>query len=683
MFLCAASATLRLCVEFVLPLLLFPALLAAQSDWRLAPESERLGFTSEMRREGCLSASCALVTPPPATGKVRGSLMRRLDAAPLRGKAVRLRAAVRLENPGPADRAQLWLRVERAQGAAGFYDDMADRPITGTAWQTYEISGDVAADAQAVEIGILVSGKGRVWVDQAALETLGPVDTAARKFFQKLYQQVDAAYAAGHPQAIASLATADAQVAIGADRVPLTAILAQVAGELRQGAKYESHSAVTAVRAGPAQAVVSVDNQTTITSPAVGQTVASASRDTWVKTDAGWKLKQSVLISTHLATPATGPETARRVAAELKQRAAPLPKDMAALGQAIGDARMVALGAASYGTREFAELNRQAIEYLVARKNFTVVAIGANWAEARAIDRYIKTGAGDATAALESLNAWPWETAETLELVEWMRAYNAAPGPHAVLSCAGFDIQPSPAAARLVTDYLKQYAPEAAGQADLAYQELRDAGRAASAAAAVAHAMDAKHRELSAASGEQTWAEARQAAAVAYQMRRMQLPGKGLDYRAEAMAGNLEWLAGAHPNEKIVVWTHNANVSAAPGAMGAWLRHRYGRQLYTVGYAFRGGELRAVENNTVVARRVAPSPEGSGDAVLSAAGLPAFFLDMRRVPAEAALGAWLSQPHLYHLMGAVWDEALTPQAPAKLYDGLIFVEESHPTTELP
>jgi erythromycin esterase len=683
LFLCAASAALRLCVKFgLLLLLLFPALLLAQSGWRLAPESERLGFTSEMRREGCRSATCAVVTPP-AAAKERGILMRRLDAAPFRGRAVRLRAAVRLENPGPGDRAQLWLRVERVQGAAGFYDDMADRPITGTAWQTYEISGDVAADAQAVEIGILVNGKARVWVDQAALETLGPADAAAHEIFQKLYQQVDAAYAAGNPQAIASLATADAQVAIGADRVPLTAVLAQVAGELRKGAQYQSHSAVTAVRAGPAEAVVSVNNQTAITSPAASQAVASAGRDTWVKTDAGWRLKQSVLISTHLETPATGPEPARRVAAELKQRASPLPEGMAALGQAIGDARIVAMGAASYGTREFAEINRQAIQHLITQKNFTVVAIGANWAEAHAVDRYIKTGTGDATAALESLNAWPWETVETLELVKWMRAYNAAPGPHPILSCAGFDIQPSPAAPRLVVDYLKRYAPEEAGPAELGYGELRETGRAAAAAANVAHMLDTKHRELSAASGEEPWREARQAAAVAYQMRQMQLPGKGLDYRAESMAGNLEWLAGAHPNEKIVVWTHNANVSAAPGTMGNWLRQRYGRQLYTVGYAFRGGELRAVEKNNVAVRRAPPSPEGTGDAVLSEAGTPAFFLDMRRVPAQTALAAWLNQPHLFHLAGVIWNEALTTQAPGKLYDGLIFVEESHPTTELP
>ncbi len=681
MLLWAVSAALRLCVEFRL-LILLPALLCAQSDWRLTPESQWAGFSSEIRREGCLSASCALITPP-ASAKGRGTLMRRLDAAPFHGQAVRLRAAVRLENPGPTDRAQLWLRVERPHGEAGFYDDMGDRPITGAAWQTYEIVGDVAADAQAVEIGILVSGKARAWVDQVAFEIAGPADAAAHDTFQKLYAQVDAAYAAGDPQAIAGLATADAQVAIGADRLPLATVLGQVAGELRAGAKYESRSTVTAVRAGAAEALVSVNNQTTITSPTAGQTVASASRDTWVQTGAGWKLKASVLITTHLETPATGPETARRVVAELKQRAAALPERMAALGQAAGDARIVALGAASYGTHEFADLNRQAIQYLVTQKNFTVVALGANWAETHAIDRYIKTGVGDPTTAIESLNAWPWETAEVLQLVEWMRAFNAAPGPHPVLSCAGFDIQPSPAAARMVTDYLEKYAPEAAGPAELAYQELRDAGRAAASAAAVAHGLDARHRALTAASGEDAWAEARQAAAVAYQSRQMQLAGKGLDFRAESMAGNLEWLAGAHPGEKIVVWTHNANISAAPGAMGAWLRQRYGRQLYTVGYAFRGGELRAVENNDVVVRRAAPSPEGTGDAVLAAAALPAFFLDLRSVPPAGALAAWLNQPHLFRLTGAVWNEALTPQAPARLYDGLIFVEESHPTTDLP
>lgn len=636
-----------------------------------------------MRHEGCLSAACAALAPPAAAVKERGSLMRRMDAAPYRGHTVRLRAAVRLEHPGASDRAQLWLRVERTGGEPGFYDDMGDRPITSASWQTYEISGDVAADAQAVEIGVLVSGRARVWVDRAAFEILGTADAAGQEAFQKLYARVDAAYAAGNLHAVAALATPDAQVTIGTERMPLASVLAQMEADLRRGTRYASHSTVTAVRASGSEASVSVNNQTTVTSPDAARTATSASRDTWVKIDGTWKLRRSVLIVTNLGVPLTGREAVRRVVEEIKQRAAALPEGLPALSQAIGDARIVALGEASYGTREFAEINRGIIQYLVEHKQFSVVAIGADWAEAHALDRYIKTGEGDATAALEKLNAWPWETVEMLQLVRWMRAYNTAPGRHPVLSLAGFDMQSSPQAAAMVVDYLKQYAPETAGQAELAYQEIRDAGRAASAATAVAHMLDAHHRELSAASGEDAWREARQAAAVAYQMREMQLSSKGQAFRAESMAGNVEWLATAHPGEKIVALTHNANVSTAPGAMGNWLRARYGRQLYTVGYAFRGGELRAVEHDSVLARRVEASPEGTGDAVLSAAGMPAFFLDLRRVPAQSVLGAWLSEPHLFRLTGVMWSEALTAQIPAKLYDGLIFVEESHPTSEVP
>jgi erythromycin esterase-like protein len=79
---------------------------------------------------------------------------------------------------------------------------------------------------------------------------------------------------------------------------------------------------------------------------------------------------------------------------------------------------------------------------------------------------------------------------------------------------------------------------------------------------------------------------------------------------------------------------------------------------------------------------VSPAPEGSGDAVLSAARMPLFFLDMSTVPADSRLGRWLAESHLHYDVGAVWqtDDAeanFIPQALSKSYDGLIFIEEGH------
>jgi erythromycin esterase len=612
------------------------------------------------------------------------------DAAPWRGKSVRLRANVRLDDPQPGNHAQLFLRVIRPNGEPAFYDDMGDRPITSAAWAPAEIDGEVASDATSIEIGLKLtvkpdteprpsgSGRPRAWVDGLAFEPIPTTaDTAARDALAAIYARLDTAYAAGDTGSIAALALPNAAVVIAGERTPISAILDQVAGEIRKGARYDSHSTVTAVRASGDEFTVSVYNQTSVTSPAGSQTVASVNRDTWVNTAAGWKLRESVLIATRLATPSTGPDAARPVVAELRQRAVPLPEGIPALGAAAAQARIVALGEASYGTREFADLNIRAVEDLVEHHGFTVVAIGANWAEARAIDDYVRTGQGTPAAAIERLDAWPWETVELLDLVRWMREWNAAPG-HAPVRFAGFDVQPSPDADRLVLDYLKQYAPEDEGPAALAYSEIRDSERAASGAAAVARALDVRHRDLVAASSVELWRDARQASAIAWQSRR------GPAYRSEAMAAAVEWLAAeAFPTARIVLWTHNADVSGAEGTMGAFLRRRYGPQLFTVGYAFRGGEARAVEHNDVAVHAVAGSPEGSGDAVLAAAGIPEFFLDMRRLPAESPLARWLAEPHLFHQLGVFWGETLIPQAPARLYDALIFVDQSRPTRELP
>jgi C-terminal processing protease CtpA/Prc len=103
-----------------------------------------------------------------------GNLLQRMDAAPYRGQRVRYRAWVRTDLPAGANRAGIWMRVDRAGGGVGFFDNMEARPITGrTGWRQYEITGDVAPDAQAVYLGALLIGQGQVWMDAASLEA-GP-----------------------------------------------------------------------------------------------------------------------------------------------------------------------------------------------------------------------------------------------------------------------------------------------------------------------------------------------------------------------------------------------------------------------------------------------------------------------------------------------------------------------------
>ncbi|NNG16259.1 MAG: peptidase S41 [Gemmatimonadales bacterium] len=98
-----------------------------------------------------------------------GSVTQGVDAAPYRGKDVKLRAFVRADVTGSGNQGQLWLRVDRPTPPPGFFDNMDGRPITSQRWQAYEIVGHVAGDATMIFFGCFLAGQGTVWVDDFEL----------------------------------------------------------------------------------------------------------------------------------------------------------------------------------------------------------------------------------------------------------------------------------------------------------------------------------------------------------------------------------------------------------------------------------------------------------------------------------------------------------------------------------
>jgi erythromycin esterase len=63
--------------------------------------------------------------------------------------------------------------------------------------------------------------------------------------------------------------------------------------------------------------------------------------------------------------------------------------DLDRLGARIGNARIVSLGGATHGTREFFQLKHRRLEYLVAELEFTIFGIEANYSECLRINDYV------------------------------------------------------------------------------------------------------------------------------------------------------------------------------------------------------------------------------------------------------------------------------------------------------
>jgi len=77
--------------------------------------------------------------------------------------------------------------------------------------------------------------------------------------------------------------------------------------------------------------------------------------------------------------------------------------DLEPLRSLVGDARIVSLGEATHGTREFFLMKHRILRFLVERMGFTAFAIEATWPEANRLDRYVRTGDGDPAVLLSGL----------------------------------------------------------------------------------------------------------------------------------------------------------------------------------------------------------------------------------------------------------------------------------------
>jgi hypothetical protein len=137
-------------------------------------------------------ASGFIRAKPDADPKGFGTYMQMFSAADYRGKRVRFSAYVKTENV--ENWASLWMRVDgQDSDGAGrsrtiAFDNMSNRQIKGTqTWTRHSIVLDVdAAKATMIGLGLMLSGKGTVWIDDVRFEVVGQ-DVPVTDMYKELF----------------------------------------------------------------------------------------------------------------------------------------------------------------------------------------------------------------------------------------------------------------------------------------------------------------------------------------------------------------------------------------------------------------------------------------------------------------------------------------------------------------
>jgi erythromycin esterase-like protein len=133
-------------------------------------------------------------------------------------------------------------------------------------------------------------------------------------------------------------------------------------------------------------------------------------------------------------------------------------QDMEPLKKVVGNARIVSLGEATHGSREFFQLKHRMLEFLATEMGFTIFSIEANMPEAYKLNDFVLKGEGDPATLIKGMYFWTWDTEEVLDMVRWMREFNKS-GKGRV-EFTGFDMQTPNVALGIVKDFVAKVDPE-------------------------------------------------------------------------------------------------------------------------------------------------------------------------------------------------------------------------------
>jgi RNA polymerase sigma factor (sigma-70 family) len=132
-----------------------------------------LSVDKTVRHGGKASGSIKSIVPTPLW---YGALTQAFRADRFRGQRLRMTAYVKSRDV--ENSAVLWMRIEGFDGKGNYSlssDYMGGRPIKGTTdWKQYAVVLDVPKEGAAqISFGVLLAGKGQVWVDDFKFEAVG------------------------------------------------------------------------------------------------------------------------------------------------------------------------------------------------------------------------------------------------------------------------------------------------------------------------------------------------------------------------------------------------------------------------------------------------------------------------------------------------------------------------------
>ncbi len=358
--------------------------------------------------------------------------------------------------------------------------------------------------------------------------------------------------------------------------------------------------------------------------------------------------------------------------------------DMQPLKAMIGDARIVALGEAAHCNGSFSRAKHRMVEFLVNEMDFTVFGIEAPFGGALELNDYILTGEGEPERALGALVYAAWNVEEILDMVKWMRHYNAT--HEKKIKFYGFDVRVANGSAKAIYNYLKKTNGTndydkllsdlmnlwtarqfIQGPKEEKYSVKEEVESLLSFLENKEPIIEQKNPSEQEILEHKEWSLVVQHARVLLQYIEFRIllsnRSKATDFRDKGMAENVRWVIEHEDGAKMILWAANAHICAMPFSrcMGDYLRQTYGDDMVVIGLLSNRGVAESLEDSDVTSL----TNDGSLEATLAQAGLDIAIVDFRSLP-KGTVSKYFNSPIITNVKTVypLW------------YDAVLFIEST-------
>ncbi len=392
-------------------------------------------------------------------------------------------------------------------------------------------------------------------------------------------------------------------------------------------------------------------------------------------------------------------------------------EDLMPLKSVLKNAQVVGLGEISHGTKEMFQMKHRMLEFLVKEMGFTIFGIEASNVGCRPINDYILYGKGSIREALGVQGFWIWNTEEMIDMIEWMKVYNTKVPDAQKVQFIGIDTQmvgidkaydnvaqfiektKLEKFPKVKVDSLFHYLKTTSDKTDLSEQR-RELYKLLSHL--ILHKIRFIHH-----SSKQEYRN------IISDLRKIiqgvESGDRGLkkilnynirdEYMAQTVLEEIE-----NPKAKMMLWAHNSHITKNEEkftngyreSMGSVLKRYLKDKYYSIGFSTFEGSFQAreysVKNKTlgsVTSFKIPPAKEGTLDWCFAQSKKEMFFINFNTSSYTNAVSNFLfKDKRKTYWAGANWTfEYSVPftesVAPAKSYDGMIFIKETSAATLTP